>query len=129
MNKQTIVMLKSIQALGISLDDALALRRISMTLHRWHEAECGTDYGCIERDEATNKPYWLNSNTMRRSPIRDMENGALRRLAKVMARYPELAAYVQSDPRGASLYIYRRDKLAGMDIESCYSSIGTAVYK
>lgn len=128
MNKQTIVMLKSIQALGISLDDALALRRISMTLHRWHEAEFGTDYGCIERDEATNKPYWLNSN-MRRYRIRDMESGAIKRLAKVMARYPELAAYVQGDPLGASLYIYRRDKLAGMDIESCYSSIGTAVYK
>ena len=26
---------------GISHSDAIALRRISMTLHRWHELECG----------------------------------------------------------------------------------------
>src|SRR5229473_2010097 len=26
---------------GFSYDDATALRRISMTLHRWHELECG----------------------------------------------------------------------------------------
>jgi hypothetical protein len=26
-----------------------------MTLHRWHELECGTDNGCIERDETTGK--------------------------------------------------------------------------
>jgi hypothetical protein len=32
---------------GISYDDATALRRISMTLHRWHELECGdgNEYG------------------------------------------------------------------------------------
>ena len=30
-----------LQAAGISYDDAVALRRISMTLHRWHELECG----------------------------------------------------------------------------------------
>ena len=32
---------------GISYQDATALRRISMTLHRWHELECGdgNDYG------------------------------------------------------------------------------------
>jgi hypothetical protein len=38
---------------GISYDDATALRRISMTLHRWHELECGdgNNYGswCITR--------------------------------------------------------------------------------
>lgn len=36
---------------GISREDAEALRRISMTLHRWHELECGTDEGCIEREQ------------------------------------------------------------------------------
>ena len=33
--------LSTLQAAGISWDDACALRRISMTLHRWHELECG----------------------------------------------------------------------------------------
>lgn len=32
-------------------EDAESLRRISMTLHRWHELECGVDNGGIERDE------------------------------------------------------------------------------
>lgn len=43
----------TLRAAGISYDDATALRRISMTLHRWHELECGdgNDYGswCITR--------------------------------------------------------------------------------
>ena len=32
---------------GIAHDDAIALRRIAMTLHRWHELECGdgNDHG------------------------------------------------------------------------------------
>lgn len=38
---------------GISYQDATALRRISMTLHRWHELECGdgNNHGswCITR--------------------------------------------------------------------------------
>ena len=31
--------------------DAESLRRISMTLHRWHELECGIDNGGIDRDQ------------------------------------------------------------------------------
>lgn len=38
------------------LKDALALRRIAMQLHAWHERECGIDGGCIERDEESGKP-------------------------------------------------------------------------
>lgn len=37
-------------AAGISHDDAIALRRIAMSLHRWHELECGTNTGAIERE-------------------------------------------------------------------------------
>lgn len=116
---------------GISWDDAVALRRIAMTLHRWHELECGTDGGCIERDETTGKAYWLNSHTMRRSPVADREKGALKRLAEVMGRYRDagLTAYVQGDPRGASLYVLRAgDVPAGCDVDAYYSR-GLAVYK
>jgi hypothetical protein len=41
MNKYTHKMLSRLERSGISCNDALALRRISMTLHRWHELECG----------------------------------------------------------------------------------------
>lgn len=43
--------IQQLTSLGVSYDDAQALRRIAMTLHRWHEMECGVDSGCIERDE------------------------------------------------------------------------------
>ena len=114
---------------GIASHDAWALRRIAMTLHRWHELECGMGDGCIERDETTDKTYWLNSYSMRRSPIADREKGALKRLDKIMSRYPSMSAYVQGDPRGASLYILRPgDVPEGQAAESYYSR-GVAVYK
>ena len=116
---------------GITIGDAHSLRRIAMTLHRWHELECGTDYGCVERDEDTGKTYWLNSYTSRRTPMADRETGALNRLDIVMRRYAPsgLSAYVQGDPRGAALYILRAgDVPEGENAESYYNR-GIAVYK
>ncbi len=112
--------------LGISREDAESLRRISMTLRRWFEKECGIDGGCIERDETTNKAYWLNSYTMRRTPIADRETGAMNRLKAIMARYPTLRAYVQGDPRGCSLYILTHEQVwsagaQGHQIDSIYT--------
>src|SRR3990167_8087667 len=105
MNKDTTNMLARLERLGITSADALALRRISMTLHRWYELECGTGDGCIERDEATGVPYWYDANSRylgandRRaySRIPDREKGALKRLAAIMARYPSLRYYIQYD--------------------------------
>lgn len=108
----------NLRSLGFTQDEAKKLRRISMTLRRWFELECGTDGGCIERDEATGKTFWLNAMTGRRFPTPDRETGARKRLAAIMEgvndrrawretdRYP-LAAYIQTDPRGAALYILR----------------------
>ncbi len=128
MNKDTFEMISRLERSGISREDAFSLRRISMTLHRWHEMECGIDNGCIERDDETGKAYWLNSNTMRRYPVADREQGALKRLAVIMARYPDKSAYVQGDPRGASLYILNPgDVPEGKDGNSYYSR-GIGVY-
>lgn len=124
----------TLRSLGISHDDARELRRISMTLNRWFELECGTaNGGAIERDEATGKPYWTydaGANGKRgRSPISDRERGAERRLAKIMVRYPALSAYIQGDCRGASLYILRPgDVPEGKAAESYYNR-GVAVFK
>ena len=114
---------------GISLHDALALRRISMTLHNWHEKECGIEGGCIERDEKTEVAYWLDSHTMKRTKIKDLESGALRRLTTIMQNYPTLSAYVQTDPRGASLYILRPGDVPKGADPSAYYSRGAAVYR
>ena len=129
MNKNTVYMLSTLQRAGISLNDALALRRISMTLHAWHEMECGNDHGMIGRDEFTSKAYWVGAHSGHRIRIADLETGALKRLAKVMSNYPTLRAYVQGDPRGAALYILRPgDVPDGMPADAFYSN-GLAVYK
>ncbi len=123
-----------LQAAGFSYEDACALRRISMTLHRWHELECNGD---IERGEATGRPYasWSDHRGHRRqsdTPIPDREAGAKRRLAAIMARYPGHSAYIQTDPRGCALYILTPEMLArypaDQDLSTIYSS-GIAVYK
>lgn len=121
-------------SLGINHADATALRRISMTLHRWHELECGdANGGAIERDETTGKPYWTydsgRNGKRSRYPVADREAGAIRRLGKIMANYPTLSSYIQGDPRGAALYILRPgDVPEGCEAESYYSR-GIAVCK
>ena len=119
---------QALQANGISAQDCEALRLISVRLRSWFERECGTGNGCIERDDKTGKAYWLNSTTMRRYPIRDMEKGAMRRLGAIMAKYPTLQSYIQGDPRGAALYIIRPGDIPqGQTVDSCYSR-GICVY-
>lgn len=130
-------MLQRLQQLGISRADAESLRRISMTLHRWHELECGNGNGMIERDEATGKPYWFNANARYvsandprcRYRIPDREAGAKRRLAEILARYPGLDAYIQGDPRGASLYILRPGDVPEGKSPDAYYTRGIAVYQ
>lgn len=137
MNAETYKVIARLMCSGIDCADAWELRRISMTLHRWHELECGDDNGCIERDETTGKVYWHRSNHSYVDPhdpraryrIADREAGALKRLAKLMTKYPDKQAYVQGDPRGAALYILNPgDVPEGKDVDGYYSR-GIAVYK
>lgn len=130
MNAQTYksVILR-LTSIGITEADAMKLRSISMTLHRWHELECGTERGTIERDELTGSCTWFNPHTGQRFKHPDMETPALTRLARIIQKYPTLAAYVQTDPRGAALYILRPgDVPEGEDVEAYYSR-GIEVYK
>jgi len=113
---------------GVAFEDTCALRRISMTLHRWHELECGVESGGVERDETTGKVSWYNSYTGKRSPYADRETGALKRLAAIMARYPSLQSYVQGDPRGCALYIIRPGDVPDGENVDAYYSRGVAVY-
>jgi hypothetical protein len=111
-------------ALGITLDHAEQLRRISMTLRGWFEKECGNSNQdgswAIERDEdGDGAPYLVHHHyrhgagpdTVTRTRIADREAGARRRLAAILAQYPHLTAYVQTDPRGCALYILTADQL------------------
>ncbi len=139
--------------------DAESLRRISMTLHRWHELECGdgNEYGSwaivrgrmrtfvpeegkavrqFEHDD-DGKPYLerhhyrhgVGKDSVTHTPIDDREAGALKRLKAIMARYPSLSYYVQTDPRGCALYILKPgDVPEGADASSYYSR-GLAVFQ
>lgn len=127
--------LQRLHAAGISDEHAHALRRISMTLSRWGELECGdgndhTSWS-IERDETTGKPYMVyhpHNGKSYRVPIADRETGALKRLQAIMVQYQELEAYHQTDPRGAAVYLVRKsDVPKGGNIDSVYNR-GIAIY-
>lgn len=131
MKRETLDVLGRLNRLGISVEDAVDLRRIAVTLQHWAASECN---GEIERDDETEevyRVYFMPDGTTRRGrvPIADREKSALKRLAVLLKSYPDLAAYHQTDPRGASLYVYRKVALAdGDNIRTCYAGIGIAVY-
>lgn len=125
---------------GFTEEEANALRRISMTLHRWHEHCCN---GNIQREgpRGDGKPRWYygqSSDPKHSYPIADRERGALRRLAKILdARNKRFGVehtekpvrfYVQGDPRGAALYILRHDDVPAGGSFDAYYSRGIAVY-
>ena len=134
----------TLQSLGFTPDEVEALRRISNALQRWYELECGTEAGCIERDEKTGRPYLrvqyptAAGYVDRRSPIPDREKAAEKRLAGILARrngreyHPiiktPLSAYIQTDPRGAALYILRPGDVPAGEDEGAYYSRGICVY-
>ncbi len=135
-----------LQSLGFTSEEAEQLRRISRTLQHWHELECGTGEGqvsrSVERDEKTEKPYMRvqyptsSGYNDSRYPIADRETGARKRLAKILARVNvqragkvgPLSAYIQTDPRGAALYIIRPDDVPQGEDVSAYYNRGICVY-
>ena len=132
--EQTARTVHALALLGVSIQHVTQLRRIASTLQRWAELECGTDRGCIERDEKTGKPRWYNANArfvQANDPrayhsIPDREAGAEKRLAKIMAEYPALWVYRQTDPRGCPLYIGRKSDVNGTPLDQVYNR-GVAV--
>ena len=130
----------ALQALGFTRDEAAALRRISMTLRRWYELECGdgNDYGswAIERDEVTDIPYMIHhhyghlsgKSSMTKTRTPDREKGAIKRLDNILARAnserdEQLSYYLQTDPRGAALYIVRPGDIPeGKDVSAYYTN-------
>lgn len=88
----------TLRALGFTVEEAETLRRISLTLHRWSELECGTDHACLVRgawnrdtqtfdyDEAGAPYYEFAGGTGKHRYARtpDRERGALRRLEAIV---------------------------------------------
>ena len=140
-------------ALGFTAQEAEALRRISMTLHRWHELECGTDSYCVVRGRWNAETHSLDyddggfpyyefaggSGCSRYQRIPDRESGAKKRLDTIInernkrnvgvgTSHTAIGYYIQTDPRGAALYILRPgDVPEGGQVDSYYSR-GICVY-
>lgn len=133
----------TLETLGIDRSTADTLRKISNTLQRWHEKECGdgNNYGswAIVRGRKNGKAFEHDDNgeaymkhhhyrhgqgkdSISYTKIADRENGAKKRLEAIMANHPTLTAFIQTDPRGAALYILRPgDVPDGEDQLACYS--------
>jgi len=120
--------------LGFAWDEVQTLIRIERTLHRWSELECGNSDDIkswhVERDETTGKPFMVthahSSDKSTRWSIPDRENGALRRLAKMMKRHSGIRFYHQTDPRGCALYIINDASIPDADLHRLYNR-GVAV--
>lgn len=146
--KQKFELFQRLQALGFTYEESVALRRISMTLHRWAELECGdsNDFSswCISRDEETGKPFMEvhphRDGKMRRYAVADREAGALRRLRAICearntrwveAHYDSMPSallhrhnvipYHQTDPRGCALYLCTGEQIGDAEISSIYN--------
>lgn len=132
--KRKFELLNRITALGFTFEESQQLRRISMTLSKWAEAECNGD---IERDEKTGKAFrvfrthpsvcynhseYSGIVKEHRHAVADREAGALKRLkAIILARNTRecmpgdtlnlVTPYHQSDPRGCALYLVKASDL------------------
>lgn len=137
--------------LGFTPEEVNKLHRISMTLRRWYELECGdgNEYGswAIEReDNGDGAPYMVRhhyrhgqgKDTVSRYRVPDREKGAIKRLQSIIGQRngrpcmrdgalhatdgKKLSYYLQTDPRGAALYILRPgDVPAGEDAHAYYT--------
>ena len=153
----------SLIALGFSKDECNKLRRISNTLRRWYELECGTenDHGpsfAIERghfdagkfvSDTDGSPFlrrsWVDAKgkyQVTHGATRDNETAAIKRLDAMISKNNAagkmlVAYYLQTDPRGAALYVIpmsRYEDYCGQTnrkpdgkFDAIYTSVGICV--
>lgn len=112
-------LLNAVSAYGLTRSDLDALLLAEKRLSRFAEHECN---GVIQRDEMTGIPYWYSSYDNRRlGKARDMENGALKRIAEIL-KPTTLSFYHQTDPRGCALYLIRQSDIPdGKSIDQYYT--------
>jgi hypothetical protein len=116
---------------GLPTVDYYKLCIIERQLHRWHEAECN---GEIQWDEEGSPPLPYAYNPDRfgtpmirsREPLPNLEQ-QLTAQAQAIAERRGLSVFIQTDPRGCALHLYRPADLDGRPIDECYSTRATAV--
>lgn len=100
-----------LMVMGFTPAEAETLRRAAVTMHRWHEQECGDGNSwaswAIEWDDETGIPYrctYPHQGPSRRERIADRYTPARER-AEAIAKAHGMSVRVQSDPRGLPLYL------------------------
>lgn len=95
----------------LPIEDITTLRKASLTLRSWFTRQCGSSEGHIAQDEENKKWYQFQEYPtpegflQRKHQIPDLETGARKRIHDTCARLG-LHYYIQTDPRGLSLYIH-----------------------
>ena len=148
-----------LRALGFTREECEQLRRISMTLQRWFERECGDsnqygdwsitrgykdtgqdfrhdDDGQAFEERHTYAHDGKGSARTTYTRITDREKGARTRLAAILksvnvqraGKVGPLAAYIQTDPRGAALYIIRPGDVPEGKTADAYYTNGLCIY-
>ena len=132
---------KRAKHLGLSAYRYRALVQLSKQLHKWHEDECN---GFIQYDE-DDQQYYRYTRDGYGCPVRrvrsipDRESAWLEE-ARRHATAAGCEVYLQTDPRGCPLYLYKQSdldaalerseylRLPGMGIRACYSTVATPIY-
>ena len=114
--------------LGLSACRYRTLVQLSRQLHKWHVDECD---GLIQYDE-DDQQYYRYTTDSRGCPakrvrsIPDLESAWLEE-ARRHATAAGCQVYLQTDPRGPSLYLYKQSDL-DKGISACYSTVATPIY-
>jgi hypothetical protein len=106
----------------------LRLCRMAHELHLWHEAECNGYIQSMENGRLArfrDDDYGCPSVFVRYVP--DHGETVAARAAELAGRYG-VSVYVQTDPRGAALHLYRAAELNGRPVNECYSTFAFPCY-
>ena len=126
------------ERLGLSSVDYKRLARLNKLIKYWIEEECNGTIQWAEDDQGNQTyPYRYDPNTGKRDlkPIQDRYSKYLKECKSILEKYnpnkleETLKLYLQGDPRGCHVWIYKASDDPEGRVDCIYNSIGTACYE
>jgi len=124
--------------LGLTCTDYKRLARLNKLIKYWVEHECnGTIQWAEDEDFNPTYPYRYDQDTGERGlkPIQDRYSKYLKECESILEKYnpnkleDSLKLYIQGDPRGCHVWIYKASDDPEGRVDCIYNSIGTACYE
>jgi len=124
--------------LGLTCTDYKRLARLNKFIKYWVEEECnGTIQWAEDKEFKPTYPYRYNPDTGERDlkPIQDRYSEYLKECKSILEKYnpnkleDSLKLYIQGDPRGCHVWIYKASDDPEGRVDCIYNSIGTACYE